>query len=252
MTRPAGVILKVISKRVAQFAFASGLIALGVFGIANGDWAQEWKFAPAWLPGHQPLAYMTAALMLACGAGLLWKRTEAISARVLVPYWAVVLLLLKVPTVVKHPLVEVAWQSMSEVLVPFSAACVLFAAGKTDARGVRIAQLVFGAALIPFGLSHFAYVAQTAPLIPAWLPFHTALAYGTGAAQVAAGTGVLLGIYARLAAALQAALLTLFTTLVWIPMIIAKPASPDLWSEFTMSWAIAAGAWVVAASFPDR
>lgn len=225
------------------------MIGLGIFGLINGDFAEVWQFVPASVPGRQIMAYASAAIMLVCGIGLLSKRTDALAARVLFWYLALLVLLLKVPVVVKHPLVEVAWQSMSEIVVVFTGGWVLFAA---NGRAVRSAQLVFGAALIPLGLAHFVYLNMTAPLVPAWLPYHTGWAYFTGAAQIAAGLGVLLGIYARLAAALEAAMLTAFTVLVWIPAILAAPTSRPSWSELTISWAVSAGAWVVAASIPKK
>jgi uncharacterized membrane protein len=225
------------------------MIGLGIFGLINGDFDEIWQIVPASMPGRQALAYASAALMLVCGIGLLSKRTEALAARVLFPYLALLVLLLKLPVVVKHPLVEVAWQGMSEILVVFAGGWVLFAA---DKRQLRIAQLVFGFALIPLGLAHFVYLNMTAPLVPAWLPYHTGWAYFTGAAQIAAGLGVLLGILPQLAAAMEAAMLTAFTGLVWIPAILAAPASHPVWSEFTISWAVSAGAWVVAASFTNE
>ena len=232
-------------KQGAQTAFATGLISLGVVGLIYGDFAEIWQFVPASVPGRQALAYASAALMLLCGLGLLVRRTESLSARVLFPFIALLVLALKLPPVVKHPLVEVAWQAMSEILVLLAAAWVLAAASQS---GVRLAQLLFGFALIPLGLAHFVYLKLTAPLVPAWLPYHTGWAYLTGAAQIAAGLGVLFGIYAGLAAALEAAMLTAFTVLVWIPELIAKPSSQGAWSELTISWAVSAGAWVVAAS----
>jgi uncharacterized membrane protein len=225
------------------------MIGLGVVGLVYGDFAGVWQGVSASVPGRQALAYGSAALMLVCGIGLLSKRTDALAARVLFPYWALLVLLLKLPPVVKAPLVEGGWQSMAEIVVLLAGAWVLFAA---DARASRIAQLVFGAALIPLGLAHFVYLDMTAPLVPAWLPFHTGWAYLTGAAHLAAGCGVLLGMYARLAATMEAAMLSAFTGMVWIPAILAAPASRPTWSEFTISWAISAGAWVVAASIPDR
>jgi uncharacterized membrane protein len=235
--------------QVAQAAFGTGMIGLGVVGLIYGDFDSVWQLAPASLPGRHALAYASAALMLTCGIGLLWKRTEALAARVLFPYWALLVLLLKIPVVVKAPLVEGSWQSMAEIVVLFTGAWVLFTA---DKRAGRIAQLVFGAALIPFGLAHFIYLDQTAPLVPGWLPFHTGWAYFTGGAQIAAGFGVLIGIYARLAASMEAAMLSAFTVLVWIPAILAAPTKQLVWSEFTISWAISAGAWVVAASITNR
>ena len=236
-------------KQLAQAAFATGMIGLGVVGLIYGDFAGVWQPVPASVPGRQALAYASAALMLVCGFGLLSKRTDALAARVLFPYLALLVLLRKIPAVVKAPLVEGSWQSMAEIVVLFAGGWVLFTA---DRRAVRIAQLVFGAALIPFGLAHFVYLDMTAPLVPAWLPFHTGWAYVTGAAHVAAGCGVLLGVYPRLAAAMEAAMLSAFTGLVWIPAIVAAPTKQSVWSEFAISWAISAGAWVVAASIKNR
>jgi uncharacterized membrane protein len=236
-------------RQAARTAFATGMIGLGVFGLINGDFAQEWRFAPAWIPGHQLLAYASATIILVCGLGLLATRTEALAARALVALFALLVLTLKIPVIVKNPLVEVAWQSMSELLVLLTGAWVLAA---TERRSMHTAQIVFGLSLIPLGLAHFIYLDLTAPLVPAWLPFHTAWAYFTGAAQIAAGVGVVLGIYARVAASLDAAMLTGFTVLVWIPLLVAAPASRPTWSEFTMSWAVSAGAWMVAASIAKR
>jgi uncharacterized membrane protein len=225
------------------------MIGLGVVGLVYGDFASTWKFVPPWVPGRQALAYGSSTLMLLCGIGLLWTRTEALAARVLLAYWALVVLLLKVPVVVAHPLVEVTWQEMANIVILLTASWILFAA---DRRSVRVPQVIFGLALIPLGLAHFFYLELTAPLVPAWLPYHTFWAYFTGAAQIAAGLGVVLGIYAQLAAALDAALLTAFTFLVWIPPLVAAPRTQNLWSEIALSWAATAGAWVAAASFTKK
>jgi hypothetical protein len=225
------------------------MIGLGIVGLVFGDFANVWRFASDWVPARHVLAFASAVLMLTCGIGLLSRRTEVWAARVLFPYWALVVLLLKIPLIVKHPGVEMTWLTTGMIVVVFAGAWVLFAAGT---RMIRVAQLVFGAALIPIGLSHFVYLDFTAPLIPTWIPFHVGWAYFTGAAHIAAGCGVLLGIFPRLAAAMEAAMLTAFTGLVWIPAILAKPTSQGVWSEFTISWAISAGAWVVAASITQE
>jgi len=238
------------NKQSAQIAFASGMIALGIIGFIYGDFAQLWKFAPAWMPAHEVLAYACSTIMLVCGIGLLFKPTQALAARVLFPYWALIVLALKLPVVIKHPLVEVTYQSMSEIIVVMTGAWVLFAAD--DKRALRTAQLLFGLALIPLGLAHFFYLKLTAPIIPSFIPFHTFWAYFTGAAQIAAGIGILLGILPRLAATLDTILLASFTFVVWIPMIVAPGPKGATWSEFTISWAVTAAAWVVAASFPKK
>jgi uncharacterized membrane protein len=239
----------------ARIAFALGIIGLGVLGWVYGDFASAW---PAWVPWRQPLLYVAAALMLLTGAGLLVERTAPIATALLLPYLAL-WTLLRVPALIKAPRVEVNWFAVGETAVltagawtlladlrtPRDGSMLRFATGDT---GRRIARMMFALSLVAFGLSHFIYIRETVPFVPAWLPLRSAWAYFTGAAQIAAGLAVLFSIFATLAATMEAAMLTIFTVLVWVPRIITPAATRNDWGEFVISWAIAAGAWVVAGS----
>jgi uncharacterized membrane protein len=205
-----------------------------------------WQPVPNIVPGREVLVHLCAAISLVCGLGLLWKRTAAPAARVLFALLLLWLLALRVRAIVRAPSAFGAWDGAAETAVMVAGAWLLFAAGDTS---VGIARGLYGLALIPFGLAHFLYLKQTATLVPAWLPAHVAWAYFTGGAFLAAGVAVLVGEYARLAAALSALQIGLFTVLVWVPIIAAGSKDAYQWSEFVLSTALTAGAWVVADSY---
>ena len=240
--------------------FAATVIALGILGLIQGDFAPIWQGVPKSFPNYQALAYLCALVSLICGVGILWQRTAGTAARVLFAYLLLWMLLFKVPFIARAPTVEVNYQSCGETAVLVAGAWVLYAwfAGDWDRRqlgfvtggsGVRLARILYALALVAFGLSHFAYLQLTAPLVPSWLPWHVAWAYLTGCAYLAAAAGVLTGICARLAAALSALQMGLFTLLVWVPLAAEGVISGRQRKELVVSWALTAAAWVIADSY---
>jgi uncharacterized membrane protein len=250
------------SRQPALTLFAIGLIGLGILALQNGDFAMVWQPVAPWIPGRTVLAYASGALMMLGGVGLLFTATAAWSVRFLFPYlflW----LLLKVPALVVAPGMEAVWLGFGEIAVLFSGGWILFArlaalredsplASLTGEKSIFIARTLFALSLLPIGLSHIVYAKQTADLVPAWLPYREGWAYLTGAGQIACGLGVLLRILPRVAASVEAAMISLFTLLVWAPAILAAPKTRLPWTAFFISWIIASAAWVVAQNTTPR
>jgi uncharacterized membrane protein len=240
--------------------FAVGMIGLGALALVYGDFALVWQPVPRWIPGRTVLAYASGVIMLLGGFGLLLRATAAWSARVLFPY-LIVWLLLKVPALVVTPQIEAVWLGFGEIVVLFTGGWILFATLAALRKGspfrfltgentIRVARVLFAISLIPIGLSHFMYVKETTGMVPAWIPYRAGWAYLTGTGHIACGLAVLLSIFPRLAASVEAAMISVFTFFVWNPAILKAPTTRMPWTAFFISWAIASAAWVVAQNIP--
>jgi uncharacterized membrane protein len=234
-------------RSIGHAVFCVTLIALGVLEFAKGDFTVIWAPVPQALPARVALIDLCAAVCIACGAALLFRRTAAAAAGVLLAYLLLWLLAFRLPPLLHSLAVDVYW-AMCSMFAMVAAAWVLwvwFARG----TGLRIAQTLFGLAMIGFGIAHFQYIQNTASLVPAWLPAHVIWAYLTGAAFVVAGLAIVIGAYGRLAAALAALQMGLFLLLVWIPRMLAGSTTEFQRGETVVSWVLTAAAWVVAESY---
>jgi uncharacterized membrane protein len=240
--------------------FAATMIAVGLLGLINGDFAPVWQPVPKSLPAREVLAYVCAFVSLACGVGLFLPRIAAVAARVLVVYSLLWLLVFKARFVIADPTAAVSYETCAETAVILAGAWVLYAwfgndwdkqrlAFATGDKGLRIARVIYGLSMVAFGVAHFAYAKLTASLVPAWLPGAMAWAYFTGATYIAAGVAILIGKYARWAAMLSAWQIGLFTLLVWVPVVVAGNIDAGKWGEFVVSCVLTAAAWVVADSY---
>ncbi len=249
-------------RSMGHVVFAATFIALGILGMITGNFAPVWAPVPKGAPARELLVYFCALLSLVSGIGLLFQRTAASASRLLLASLVLWFVVLRVPRLFLAPSSQDSWSGLGETAVMVAGAWVLYAWLATDrdrARlafasgnsGVRIARLFYGLALLPFGEAHLRYAKETAALVPGWLPFHLAWVYLTGCAFIVAGIAVLVGLCARLAAALSALQIGLFTLLVWVPIVAAGSKDPFQISEAILSAAITAGAWVVYDSYGD-
>jgi uncharacterized membrane protein len=235
------------------------MVGLGILAVVQGNFTPVWSGVPKGVPARAVLVYLSALVSLLAGIGLLWKRAAVLAARLLLPSFLVWLLVVRVPVIFRAPTATGAWWASGDTAVMAAAAWALYISFASDwdrrrfrvasgDTGLRSARVLFGLGLIPFGVAHFTYLDRTISFVPGWLPWHTGWAFFTGGAFIAAGIGVLTGVYARLAATLVALQMGLFTLVVWIPIIMGHPSATD-WTEFVSSWALTAAAWVVADSY---
>jgi uncharacterized membrane protein len=244
---------------LVRILFAVTSASMAGLCLAYGDFAPMWKILPQDLPGRLFAIDGFAVLVLAASAGLFVPRVAAQSLLILGLYpllWA----LIGLPGIVDKPLSIGAWYGSCEALSVLAGAAILFLSGRsgTPPIAARAAQAIFGATCVFYGYSHFIYASYTAAMVPAWLPMPVAFAYITGAGHAAAGLALIAGILPRLAATLEAAMMSLFGLLVWVPSYFADPtpkwAMPpqNQWSELVVTFILAAAAWVIAVSLRDK
>ncbi len=259
--------------------FSIGMIGMGALSVISRDFAFDWQPVPAFHPGREGLAVLCGLFMIAFSVALLFRRTAALAARAMLPF-LLAWLCLKIPAVVAVPQIEGVWIGFGEVGMLLAGGWVLFARlsdlGRsaffsrfTGQRGIRIAQVIFGLAVIPVGLGHIFYVQITAGLVPSWMPFRLGLAYLTGVGQIVCGVAILFSFLPRLAALVEASMLALFAFFVWGPdtwfavtpkLAGTPPGSRFPLTAFLITWVIGASALLIAnnsasgesGSFADR
>jgi hypothetical protein len=145
-------------KQASRIAFALTFIGI-VVGVLSGFAGPIWQPVAEGTPGYGLLGYLSGLVALGCGAGLLAKPTSTVAALVLTIVLILWTAVFKLPFIFKAPLVEGSYQSNAENWVLIAAAWVLYAELAASGKGVasdlakRIAWLLYGLALIAFGLA---------------------------------------------------------------------------------------------------
>ena len=249
----------------AQCLFAIASAGLALFMLAYGDFAPAGQSLPAWMPWRETWVHGSAGLVLAASAGLFFSRTALMSILTIGAYlaaWA----LLGIP--LSEPLNVIGWYGFCEALSSLVGAWFLYTTLRRKSQGsqipisgeraARVARALFGITCVFYGWSHFAYADYTATMVPSWLPGRLGITYLTGLGHIAAGIGLIIGILPRLAATLEAIMVSLFSLLVWVPSFFMQPrpdwATPpqNQWSEFVVTVVLTAAVWLVATSLRDR
>jgi uncharacterized membrane protein len=256
-----------LSVRFSCALFAIALASAAILSLTYGDFVPIGQSVATSIPWRQAWVCGSALLVFATGAGLCFSRTALPSALTISGYQAVWTLICALP-ILSAPRSVAAWYGFCEPLTLLVGAWMLYAMlrGQSQVsqrpapshRALRALQAVFGLTCIFYGCSHFVYADYTAGMVPAWLPARLGLTYFTGLAHIAAGAALVIGILPRLAATLEAIMMSLFGLLVWVPSLFMQPrpawAMPpqNQYSELVVNLALAASACVVATSLKSR
>jgi uncharacterized membrane protein YphA (DoxX/SURF4 family) len=244
---------------LGRLMIALGLLGFGALTLLYDDFGLAWQRVPDWVPARGLLAYAAGALEVAAAAALLLKRTSALAAFVLTPYTLLWVLLLDLPPLLSNLGVESAWLSVGERTELFGGVWILAVTlarvqnitnfkHLSDDKALHVARVVFGLALIPVGLSQLFYPDAVA-LVPAWLPFRTFWLDATGIGHIAAGLALVISVLPRLAAVMEAAMMTSFVLLVHVPRVFASPHNRLEWTMLCIAIAFSGAAWSTARSY---
>ncbi|MGH9162189.1 MAG: DoxX family membrane protein [Vicinamibacteraceae bacterium] len=231
--------------------YGAAAMAFGLIGLTWGEFSIVFQPVPDSLPHRTALAYVVAACLLAGGAAIQVRRI-ARPGLVVVTALYFMFAMGWARRVVLYPHIFSTWNGCAEQIALAAAGVIAYAAvapgGPTwTIRAAEPARVLFAICALSFGVEHFYEFAQTANMVPAWLPPGQRFwAATTGVAHLLAGTAILSGVLGVLAARLLTLMFVIFGALVWAPALFGAPQQHFVWTANAVNLAAAGAAWVVA------
>lgn len=227
---------------IATFALAAGLAGLGVLSLIWRDFTLQWEPVPAHFPHRGALAIASGLVLLAAGLLIVARRTRPWGAALAAGFIGLWVVALHAPRALAHPADLTIWLAVAECAAMASGAFLLF---RGSGPGAGIAVRLFGLCCLVFGASHFVYAKFTAAMVPHWLPMPLVLAYATGAVHALTGLALVLRRWVRLAATIEAAMMTSFVLLVHFPRVAASPIRTEI-TLLLVALTLSSAAWMAA------
>ena len=230
--------------------YAAGALLFGIVTLVVRDFALTWQPVPQGVPAREALAIASGLILVAGAIAAPWRSLGPV--RLILPFfYAVWVLALHVPNVIKTPSVATLL-GVAEILSLTAAGVALLPERLSPAWLRPTARILYGVCPIVWGVSHWVYADFTASMIPAWIPAHLFLAYFTGAAHFAAGLAILSGVLAPLAARLLALMTLSLVLLIHVPGVAAALADRMQWTMLAAALSVTGGAWLAQRLLPGR
>jgi len=245
--------------KLSRLIFSLAIIALGIETLVCARYVghslgPQYEVIPVlpWLPAIPWLAVVFGAVWVACGAGLLSKRTMPAAALVLGSLLFLCALVLDAP----KNAVDIGNISLrTTVLEPLTLAglaWLLPGPGATPRWLAGGSRYLVGLSLIVFGADHFLALAFIAGLIPAWIPWHVFWVAFFGVAFIAAGLSIGLNWLERLGAFGIGLMFGIWVVTLHVPRVLGlygipgAPTNPNEWSSLFIAVALWGGPWALA------
>src|SRR5436853_3006927 len=228
--------------RFGRLLFSLAIIGIGVETLIC-SYLSGHKVVPVipWLPAIPSLAYPVGAILVLCGAGLLFQRTLVVSSITLGVLMLLCGLAFDVP---RHPnLMSAEWRT--NVLEPIAIGSLAWLApglGGIPRWLHRASRYLLAFALIVFGIGHFQVLTFIASMVPGWIPWHWFWTVLFGVAFICAGLSFATGFLQRCAALGVGLMFALWTVTIHLPPVLATP-DPDKWSDVFIVVALWVGFW---------
>lgn len=245
---------------IARYLYALAAIAVGIVDLrwAAFEAAHEpiQAFGDALATVHA-IPIVVGAVLVLSGIAMLFMQTlrwGAVGAAAVYVLFAIFWLprLVTAPQALGlHPVVFIGvFGGIFQQAILAAAAVLLYqdtAAPKAGgSSAVRAAvRLVFALSAICFGLNHFTSIAETAAMVPKWLPPGQSFwAIFTGAAFIAAGIAFAIRRFDVVAARLLAVMFAAFSIFALAPIVLAYPHNEIAWGSSAYNLAAVASAWI--------
>lgn len=224
-------------------------ICLGLACLMQKDFAIYWQPVPEGFPLRQPLAFVSAALLIASGLGLLTVRGRlagAITQFVLFAAYALAWTSITIRNGSVQP-----WLGIAENLAIALGAATIWARLQSEIAASigftsSVARGSYAVFSTVFALAHVVSVESTANLIPSWFPGDASVwAILTGGLHLAVAFALAINRLAVLATRLGAAMYCSFAAIIWLPGAVAHPDHWLRWAGLAISLTLAGALWLV-------